>query len=223
MINISKFFNQDGSDPETKELPMVPLKDVVLFPNMTTALFIGREKSVNALSRAMGTDKVIFFATQNLPDIKKPTEKDIHKTGTEAKILQLLRLPDGSIKTLVQGIARGRISQIMEKDDLLVAEITSIDNQFMDENRAEAAVRTVAEAFEKYAGLSGLFSKEILQGIRQEYSDPSKYSDLLAAKMPFKIEDKQQLLDIYDIEERLFFLLQLIQKETDVFSMSQKI
>ncbi|MCK5313309.1 MAG: endopeptidase La, partial [Desulfobacteraceae bacterium] len=148
---------------------------------------------------------------------------DIHKTGTEAKILQLLRLPDGSIKTLVQGIARGRISQLKEKDNYLVAEIISVNDQFMDDNRAEAAVRTVSEAFEKYAVLSGVFSKEILQSLRQEYSDASKYADILAAKMPFKIEDKQQLLDIDDLEERLFFLLQLIKKEIDVFSMSQKI
>ena len=223
MINISKFFNQDGSETEKKELPMVPLKDVVLFPNMTTSLFIGRQKSVNALSRAMETDKIIFFATQNMPDIKKPKEKDIHKTGTEAEIVQLLRLPDGSIKTLVKGIARGRISRLREQDDYLVAEIISINDQFMDENRSEAAVRTVAEAFEKYAVLSGVFSKEILQDLGAEHSDPSKYADLVAAKMPFKIEDKQQLLDIDDIEERLFFLLQLIKKEIDVFSMSQKI
>ncbi len=223
MINISKFFNQDGSEAEQKELPMVPLKDVVLFPNMTTSLFIGRQKSVNALSRAMGSDKMVFFATQNMPDIKKPKEKDIHKTGTEAKILQLLRLPDGSIKTLVQGIARGRISRLKEKDNYLVAEIIGLDMQAMDENTAEAATRTVAEAFEEYAGISGIFSKEILNALRQEYSDPSKYSDLLSAKMPFKIEDKQKLLDINDIEERLFYLLQLIKKEIDVFSMSQKI
>jgi ATP-dependent Lon protease len=223
MINISKFFNQDGSEAEKKELPMVPLKDVVLFPNMTTSLFIGREKSVKALSRAMEADKRIFFATQNSPDIKKPKEKDINKTGTEAKILQLLRLPDGSIKTLVQGIVRGRISNITEQDDHLVAEIINLDNQFMDVNRAEAAVRTVAESFEKYAGLSGSFSKEVLDGLRLEYSDAAKFADMLSAKMPFKLEDKQKLLDVDDLEERLFFLLQLINKEIDVFSMSQKI
>jgi len=223
MINISKLFNHDGSETEKKELPMVPLKDVVLFPNMTTSLFIGREKSVNALSAAMGSDKIVFFATQNAADIKKPQEKDIHKTGTEAKILQLLRLPDGSIKTLVQGIARGRISQLREKDEYLVAEIVSFIGQPMDDNQSEAAIRTVTEAFEQYAGLSGIFSKEVLQELRQENSDVSKYADLLSSKMPFKLEDKQKLLDIDDLEERLFFLLQLIKKEIDVFSMSQKI
>jgi len=202
---------------------MVPLKDVVLFPNMTTSLFIGREKSIQALAHVMGTDKIIFFATQNTPDIKKPKEKDIHKTGTEAKILQLLRLPDGTIKILVKGLTRGRLFKLREKEDYLVAEITRVTDQLMDENTAEAAVRTVAEAFERYAELSGVFSKEIIQSIRKEYSNPSKFSDFLAIKMPFKLKDKQQLLDLIDIEERLFFLLQLIKKETDVFSMSQKI
>ncbi|MCP3898986.1 MAG: endopeptidase La, partial [Desulfobacteraceae bacterium] len=200
MINISKFFNQDGSEAEKKELPMVPLKDVVLFPSMTTSLFIGREKSINALSLAMEKDKIIFFATQNQADVKKPTEKDIHKTGTEAKILQLLRLPDGTIKVLVKGIARGRLSQLKEMDGYLVAEIANVADQPMDENTSEAAVRTVAESFEKYSELSGIFSKEILNTIRKEVSDPSKYADLLSIKMPFKIGDKQQLLDIIDVE-----------------------
>lgn len=223
MINISKFFNQDSSEAEKIELPMVPLKDIVLFPNMTTSLFIGREKSINALSHAMGKDKMIFFATQNQPDVKKPKEKDIHKTGTEAKILQLLRLPDGTIKILVQGIVRGRLSQLKEMDDYLVAEFSRVIDQPMDENTSEAAMRTVAEAFENYSELSGMFSKEIFDSIKQEYTNPSKYADLLSIKMPFKIGDKQQLLDIIDVEERLFFLLQLIKKETDVFTMSQKI
>ncbi len=223
MINISKFFNQDGAEAERKELPMVPLKDVVLFPRMTTSLFIGREKSIKALSYAMETDKIIFFATQNLPDVKRPREKDLHKTGTEAKILQLLRLPDGTIKILVKGLARGCLAALEEKDDFLVAEVISVVDIPMDENRSEAAVRTVSEAFEKYAEISGLFSREIIYSIRQESSDPSKYADLLSVKMPFKIEDKQKILDIIDVEERLFFILQLIKKETDVFSMSLKI
>ncbi len=225
MINISKFFNQegDGSGTEKREFPMVPLKDVVLFPNMTTSLFIGREKSIKALSYAMGKDKIIFFATQTAPDTKKPKEKDLHKTGTKAKILQLLRLPDGTIKILVRGIARAQLSVLKEIDDFLMAEVISVIDQPMDENISEAAMRTVAEAFEKYSQLSGVFSREIMDSIRQESSDPSRYADLLAIKMPFKIQDRQHLLDLLDVEERLFFLLQLIKKEADVFSMSQKI
>ena len=120
MIKISKFFNPDGS--ETKTLPLVPLRDMVLFPFVTTSVFVGREKSIKALSQAMAADKKIFLTTQKDPEVLKPTIKDIFQIGTEAKINQLLRLPDGTVKALIEGSERGKIVKLDEKDGCLIVE-----------------------------------------------------------------------------------------------------
>ncbi len=224
MINISKFFNPDGPEEEpNKELPLVPLRDIVLFPHMSTSIFVGREKSINALSDAMARDKLVFLAIQTSPDIKNPKQADIHSTGTQAKITQLLRLPDGTIKALVQGICRGRILQLKEREGHVTALYKDLHDIPMEPNEAEASVRTVFDAFKNYAELSGSISREAVRRIEKEWKDPSRFADLIASKLPCKIADKQQLLDGADVEERQFLLLKLIQKETEVFSMSQKI
>ena len=223
MISISKFFNSDGSQAARNHLPLVPLRDIVLFPHMTTSIFVGREKSINALSIAMAKDKHIFLATQSNPEVKKPAEKDIYKTGTQAYIKQLLKLPDGTVKVLVEGAVRGQIQYLKQEDSCVVAEYEIVRENPMDGTQAEAASRAVLEAFEKYVNLSGAVSKSDLRNISKETADLSRFSDLIAAKAPFKISDKQQLLECTDIEERLVLLLNLIGRETEVFSMSQKI
>ncbi|MFO7753121.1 MAG: endopeptidase La [Desulfobacteraceae bacterium] len=223
MISISKFFNSEGTQAARKELPLVPLRDIVLFPHMTTSIFVGREKSINALSHAMAGDKLIFLVTQSSPEIKKPAEKDIYKTGTEAYIKQLLKLPDGTVKVLVEGTLRGRLEQLKEGDSHTVAEYSVIREKPVRGNQAEAAFRTVLEAFQSYVNLSGAVSKNDLKTISGETADLSRFSDLISAKIPFKIHEKQNLLECTDVEERLVMLLNLIGKETEVFSMSQKI
>ncbi len=223
MINITKFFNPDGSETEKKELPLVPLRDLVLFPHMVSPVFVGRSRSIKALSEAMESDKKIFLATQNSPDIVKPKVRDIHKTGTEAKITQLLRLPDGTVKALIEGEMRGRITRLREEDGFVAAEFISVADTPMDPSTAEAAVRTVIEAFENYAKLSGSISKNLLQNLASLTGEPSRLADTIASHMPLKIAAKQQLLETGELEKRFFLLLKLIQEETEVFVMSQKI
>ena len=113
MIKIPKFFHQDGSQSIKKQLPLVPLRDMVLFPTITTSVFVGRDKSIKALSEAMEADKKIFLTTQKDPEVLKPTIKDIFQVGTEAKITQLLRLPDGTVKVLVEGCERVKVLGIV--------------------------------------------------------------------------------------------------------------
>ncbi len=223
MISISKLFNPDGSDSEKRELPLVPLRDIVLFPHMITPVFVGRSRSIKALSNAMAKDKKIFLATQNDPEILKPTMNDICQMGTQARITQLLRLPDGTVKVLVEGECRGRISRLREVEGFVTAEFVTAPETPMEGVQAEAAVRTVIEAFESYAKLSGVVSKGLLQTLGGIVDDPSKLADTMASQMPFKISDKKQLLDCVVVEERLFLLLKLIREETEVFTMSQKI
>ncbi len=223
MIKISKFFSQDGIEKMKKTLPLVPLRDMVLFPHITTSVFVGREKSIKSLSEAMAADKKIFLTTQKDPEVLKPTIQDIFQVGTEARITQLLRLPDGTVKALVEGCERGKIVKLEDDNGFLAVEYVGVLEKPMAENASEAAVRTVFEAFHHYATLSGVVSKSFFKGLEALADQESRYADTIASQMPFKVADKQALLECGDIEERFFLLLKLIQKETEVFSMSQKI
>jgi len=220
---MSKFFNPDGSESEKRELPLVPLRDIVLFPHMITPVFVGRSRSIKALSNAMATDKKIFLATQNDPDTIKPMVNDISQIGTQGRITQLLRLPDGTVKALVEGECRGKILRLREVEDFVTAEIVIISEMPMAGNEAKAAVRTVMEAFQNYLKLSGSASKGLLKTLEEFAEDPSRLADTIASQMPFKINHKKQLLDCLGVGERLFLLLKLIQEEAEVFAMSQKI
>ena len=112
MIKIPKFFHPDGTESIKKQLPLVPLRDMVLFPSVTTSVFVGRDKSIAALSKSMAADKKLFLTTQKNPDVLKPNIKDIFQVGTEAKITQLLKLPDGTVKALIEGCERGKIVKL---------------------------------------------------------------------------------------------------------------
>jgi len=223
MIKIPKFFHQDGSQSIKKQLPLVPLRDMVLFPTITTSVFVGRDKSIKALSEAMEADKKIFLTTQKDPEVLKPTIKDIFQVGTEAKITQLLRLPDGTVKVLVEGCERGKIVKMVDEDGFLCVEYIPVYEEPMSEKAREAAIRTVTEAFEHYVKLSGAVSHSFFKKLEVLLSQESRYADIIASQMPFKVADKQQLLECGNIEDRFFLLLKLIEKETEVFTMSQKI
>ena len=224
MISISRFFNpEEGPEKENKTLPLVPLRDIVLFPHVTTSIFVGRDKSIRALSQAMAKDKKIFLTTQKDPEVLKPSIQDIFQVGTESRITQLLRLPDGTVKALVEGVERGRIIKMVDQDGYQVVDFLDVQEKPLSDATADAAIRTVNEAFQRYASLSGVVSKSFFKGLDTLEQHPSRYADTIAAQLPFKVQDKQTLLECGDIEERFFLLLKMIQKETEVFSMSQKI
>ncbi len=223
MINISKFFSQDGPDSIKKQLPLVPLRDMVLFPFITTSVFVGRDKSIKALSEAMAADKKIFLTTQKEPEVVKPNITDIFQVGTEARITQLLRLPDGTVKALVEGLQRGKIVKLTDEEGYLVVEYVPVLEEPLPEKEKEAAIRTVTEAFEQYTRLAGTVSKSFFKNLELLSVNESRYADTIASQMPFKLIDKQQLLESGNIEDRFLLLLKLIQKETEVFTMSQKI
>ena len=165
MIKISKFFNADGSEPDKKTLPLVPLRDMVLFPYVTTSVFVGREKSIKALSEAMAADKRIFLTTQKDPEVLKPNIQDVFQVGTEAKITQLLRLPDGTVKALVEGVRRGRIVKMVDEGGFQAVDYVGVDEKPMPESATEAAIRTVAEAFQHYSTLSSVVAKSFFKGL----------------------------------------------------------
>ena len=223
MIKITKLFNPDGSEADSRELPMVPLRDLVLFPHMIAPVFVGREPSIKALSESMAKDKMIFLVAQQNPEILKPKMNDIYPVGTEAKINQLLRLPDGTVKVLVEGHRRGKISRLLEMDGYVAARFSYLTDVPMPPSLTKAAVRTLTEAFEKYARLSGTIGKSFLQSLAEISDDPAALVDTMAAQIPLKVADKQQLLNTPRLEERFVLLAKMIEEENEVVTMSEKI
>jgi len=223
MIKLSKFLHSDGSESQKKQLPLLPLRDMVLFPSIITPVFVGRDKSIKALSEAMAKDKRIFLTTQKDSDVLKPTINDVFQVGTEAKITQLLRLPDGSVKALVEGCERGKIVKLIDADGFLSVEYIAVFEAPLPEKAREAAIRTVTEAFKNYATLSGVVPQTFFKTLDAISAHESQFADAIAAQMPFKVADKQKLLECGNIESRFFLLLKMIQKEAEVFTMSQKI
>ena len=222
MINLPKLFKDDDFDSSKWLLPMLPLRDIVVFPHMVAPLFVGRSKSVNALTEAMNNDKRVFLATQKKAGIDNPTEKDINQVGTIANVLQLLRLPDGTVKALIEGKTRATIARFVKNEDFFQVAIEPMVQTEVSPPEGVALVRAVIKGFEEYAKLNKDISKDLVSSVAS-ISNPSKLSDTVAAHFSFKIEDKQRLLETISQEERLSLLLRLIKMEIDIFKMDQRI
>jgi len=222
MIALPKFF-KDGNPASPKAVfPLLPLRDIVVFPHMVAPLFVGRSKSVNALAEAMNSDKSVFLATQKKAGVDDPAENDINSVGTIASVLQLLRLPDGTVKALVEGKARARIVRFIQDDDFFQVELEPVAETELSEAEGTAISRAILESFEEYARLNKNISKDLLSNL-SAISDPSQLGDTATAHFSFKIKDKQRLLEISSLEDRLSLLLRLIRMEIDIFKMDQRI
>lgn len=220
MINIPKIF-KNGSDNKPV-LPLLPLRDIVVYPHMVAPLFVGRTKSVNALSESMNRDKQIFLSTQRSAGVDNPAEKDISTVGTVGVVLQLLRLPDGTVKALVEGKHRAKIKNFMPSESFFQVELEPMIEQELPHAEAVALIRAVQKAFEEYAKLKNNISKDLINNIAT-ISDPSQLADTVAAHFSFKLEDKQLLLETSDLSERMAFLLRLIKTEVEIIQMDQRI
>jgi len=205
-----------------QKLPLLPLRDIVVFPYMVAPLFVGRTKSINALADAMNKDKNIFLASQKKVGIDNPREKDINSIGVFGKVLQLLKLPDGTVKALIEGKSRGRIKRFIQDNDFFSADVELVVETEISVAEGVALSRAVIESFEEYVNLSKNISKELVGNI-SAISNPSQLADTVAAHFSFKIEDKQHLLEILSPCERLSILLGLIKMEIDIFNMDKRI
>jgi ATP-dependent Lon protease len=222
MINIQKLFKHNDSGPDKLILPLLPLRDIVVFPHMVAPLFVGRSKSVNALSEAMNKDKHIFLATQVKASVDKPQENDINPIGTIGTVLQLLRLPDGTVKALIEGKARARITRFLNDDTFFQVELEEIAEELCEASESIALSRAILENFREYGKLNKSISREVINNVAA-MTDFSKLADTIASHIGFKITDKQKLLNTNNLNERLTTLLQLIKNEVEIFSMEQKI
>ncbi len=222
MVNIPKFFKEGEPHPNRLVLPLLPLRDIVVFPHMVAPLFVGRTRSVNALTEAMNGDKTVFLATQRRANIDNPGAEDISEMGTVGKVLQLLRLPDGTVKALVEGRHRARVVRFITEKEFFRVELERVVETELSAAEATALMRSVTESFEEYAGLNRSISKELISSVTS-VTDASQLADTVASHFSFKLDDKQRLLDTIDLAERLSLLLSLIKMEIEVFRMDQRI
>ncbi|MBW2109178.1 MAG: endopeptidase La, partial [Deltaproteobacteria bacterium] len=222
MLNILKRKKTMDNPERLLALPFLPLRDVVIFPHMVVPLFVGRAKSVNGLSNAMNLDKTIFLATQKNAGIDLPEEKDVFKTGTIGVVLQLLRLPDGTVKALVEGKRRARMTRFVVKDDYFVAEVEPIIEPEPTLVEKEAMTRMVLESFEEYSKINKNVSKDVISNV-SGIEDLSQLADTIAAHFNFKLQDKQKLLEMASPTERMDFLYSLMQTEIEIYKTEQRV
>ena len=205
-----------------QRLPILPLRDVVVYPHMVIPLFVGREKSVAALDQAMASGKEVLLVAQKKADVDEPTGSDIYQIGTVATILQMLKLPDGTVKVLVEGSQRVHLSDI-EVENYFSAKIEILsDTETYDEREMDVLTRSVVSNFEQYVKLNKKIPPEMLTSL-SGIDQPGRLADTVAAHMALKIEDKQKVLEIKDVRVRLEHILGLVDGEIDVLQMEKRI
>jgi ATP-dependent Lon protease len=207
------------------QAPVLPLRDVVVFPHMAIPLFVGREKSIKALSAAMQDDKRILLLAQRTPDADDPAAKDLYEVGTLASILQMLKLPDGTVKVLVEGVSRARVTRLQFDEHYLTAECERLpdDNGAVtDSKEVDALTRSTLAQFEQYAKLNKKIPAELLPSLTSMDS-PGRLADTISAHLNLKLEDKQQVLEIADAAARLEHVMKMLEAEIDVMQIEKKI
>ena len=210
------------TEQSTQIHPVLPLRDIVVFPHMIVPLFVGREKSVKALEEVMADDKQILLSSQIDPAVDDPDEDGIYRTGVLANVLQLLKLPDGTVKVLVEGQARVQINEFLSNPDFFEAEAEILIETIGDEAAAEALVRSVREEFERYAKVKKNIPEEALSAV-SETREPAKLADLVAGHLGVEVDQKQELLETLPIDERLEKVYGLMQGEMSVLQVEKKI
>ncbi|HEX6601978.1 MAG TPA: LON peptidase substrate-binding domain-containing protein, partial [Solirubrobacterales bacterium] len=209
--------------PESAVLPVLPLRDVVVFPHMVIPLFVGREKSIRALEQAMEADKRIVLVAQRSAETDDPAAEDLYPIGTLATVLQLLKLPDGTIKVLVEGVDRARVDRIVEKDGTLAGRATVVDPvEGREPREIEAVARSLMGLFEQYVKSNRKLPPELLQTLAG-IEEPSRLADTIAANLGVRLADKQRLLETEDVFERLELLVGLVDGEIDVQQLEKRI
>ena len=203
-------------------LPLLPLRDLVVFPYMVIPLFVGREQSINALEEAVNLNSQIFIVSQRDPELEKPDLEDLYSVGTIAKIIQIYKLPDDTVKVLVEGLSRAEITDVEEKNNFLKIKIKKIKAKPVKNLEIEALMRLTISRFEQYLKLNNKLPSEIIFSIGN-IEKPDKLADIVASNLILKVKDKQDLLEIYDPSIRLERLISILRREITILKLEQKI
>jgi ATP-dependent Lon protease len=222
------FFNRSDDPkppaaPKTRPIPLLPLRDIIVFPYMVVPLFVGREKSVRALEEAMADDKEILLAAQKTAKTNDPSPEDIYTVGTVGTIVRLLRLPDGTVKVLVEGKRRARIKRFVPNDDMFLVEHETVEDAKGPGAELEAIARSVQSTFDGYAKLNKRVAPEVIVQV-QGIDDPSRLADTVAVHLTaMKLQDRQEVLETVDVKKRLERLFELMNAEIEILNVEKKI
>jgi len=219
-------FRNDRKDNRERggsvRLPLLPLRDIIVFPHMVVPLFVGRQKSIKALEEAVASKKLVFLATQRDAKVNDPTAEDMYRVGTIGNVVQLLRLPDGTVKVLVEGKRRGRVVRHLEQADCFWVEVEEIDETCDRVTELEALVRSINAAFENYVRLNKKIPPEMIMSVAA-IDDPARLADTIIAHLGIKLEDKQTLLETFDPAERLEKVLSYMRSEIEILEVERRI
>lgn len=209
-------------ETQLSSMPILPLRDVVVYPHMVIPLFVGREKSIQALEAAMNNDKQILLVAQKSAAQDEPTQDDLYQIGTLSSILQLLKLPDGTVKVLVEGNKRARIVNYLGQEEYFTAQIKELDDEVIDERESEVLVRSLTTQFDQYVKLNKKIPPEILTSL-SSIEEADRMVDTIAAHMSLKLDEKQKVLEIIDLHERVEHLMVLMESEIDILQVEKRI
>ncbi len=209
-------------DSNRVNVPVLPLRDVVVYPYMVVPLFVGRDRSIKALEVAMAADKQILLVTQKNATEDQPNERAIYDVGTLATILQLLKLPDGTVKVLVEGVKRGQVQRYIENKDYFLADVMLLEDDGSHDREVEIYVRSLKSQFEQYVKLNRKIPTEIMASILA-IDDGSRLGDTIAAHLSIKLEEKQKILELQKLPKRLEKLMGLLENEIDLLQVEKKI
>ncbi|CAM4191886.1 ATP-dependent Lon protease [Paenibacillus endophyticus] len=210
------------SKTKGRRLPLLPLRGLLVYPSMVLHLDVGRDKSVRALERSMVEDHMILLCSQSEVNIEEPTEEDIYKVGTIAKVRQMLKLPNGTIRVLVEGVSRAEILDYLPNDEFYEVSVKELPEQETDDPEVDALMRSVLNQFEHYISLSKKVTPETYAAV-SDIDDPGRLADVITSHLSLKIKDKQDILETVDVGERLEKLLDILNNEREVLELERKI
>jgi len=222
MFNLTKKDPGDFAGAENSFYPLLPLRDVVVFPNVVVPLFVGREKSIKALEYAMSHQKEIFLSAQRDAKVDDPSPRDIYSFGTLSSVLQLLKLPDGTVKALIEGKSRGRIENFLTGQQFFMVEVKHISARYEITAETRALMRTINTNFKEYAKLNTKIGPEVVSTVTS-LEDPVRLADTIAGHLTLRVREKQELIEIQDLNQRLEKLYEQLCSEIDILKLEQRL
>ena len=210
------------ADNEETIVPLLPLRGLLVYPTMVLHLDVGRDKSVQALEKAMVDDHIIFLTTQKDLSIDEPVEEDLYHMGTLTKVKQMLKLPNGTIRVLIEGLQRAEIIEFIDEPDHFSVRLKTYEDNKEIDTEDQALMRTMLEYFEQYIKISKKISAETYATV-SDIEEPGRMADIIASHLPLKLKEKQDILEMVDVKDRMNTVINIIQNEKEVLNLEKKI